>query len=52
MISSIPLSPRGFRFQSNKEVKIKENLTEKGADSEFGVNQNHLDSYVTLLTYS
>ena len=37
------LSLRGFQFQSNKEVSIKENLTDEGTDSEFGVNQNHLE---------
>lgn len=32
-----------FQFQSNKEVRIKENLTDASTDSEFGVNQNHLE---------
>lgn len=32
---------RGFQFQSNKEVRIKENLMDAGTDS--GVNQNHLE---------
>ena len=35
-------SLRGFQFQSNKEVRIKENLMDAGTDS--GVNQNHVET--------
>lgn len=40
------LSFGDFQFQSNKEVSFKENVTSKGIDSEAGVNQNHLETYL------